>query len=330
MPTFAPWTSAIGPPPAFPDATNPALLRCRAMPELPIVLSSSDAAASRRMSAGLLVNPAAGSARLDGAGLETLVAALEQAGYDVVMPPRPDLALDEQLAAALATRPGVIFTLGGDGTIRAVAERIAGKGIILGVLPGGTMNRLAARLGIPSDPLAAARSLAGATVETLAFGTLNGHAFLYQSIVGRASRLVRFREMQRGVGIAGWLPLIRAALRIVARTPRRALRLRAQGRRLRADAVVVTVPPPGALPLFEVHAVRRGGVLAGLRQGWRWIRGRLARDQGVTAFDRPHLAVHGIDGRLRVALDGEQHLLEPPLRFRLRPDALRVLRPPRG
>lgn len=298
------------------------------MPD-PIVSSPADAVTARPVSAALLINPAAGSARLDEDRLDRIVAALAEAGYTFAMPARPDLPLDAQLAAALTTRPAVVFVLGGDGTIRAVAERIAGLDVVLGPLPGGTMNRLAARLGIGSDPVAAARSLAGATVETLPLGTLNGRVFLYQSIVGRSSRLVRFREMQRGVGLAGWLPLIRAALRTMARTPRRSLSLRAQGRRMRADAVVVTLPPPGALPLLEVHAVRRGGLLAGLRQGWRWIRGRLARDQGVTAFDRPHLAVQGIDDRLRVTLDGEQHLLETPLRFRLRSDALRVLRPPR-
>lgn len=242
-------------------------------------------------------------------------------------PPRPDLPLEAQLAAGLAAAPEVVFAIGGDGTIRAVAESLAGRDIILGVLPGGTMNRLAARLGLPGDSLAAARSLAGATTESLAIGELNGRVFLYQSIVGRPSRLVRFREMQRGVGLPGWLPLIRAVLRSVARPPRRSLRLRGANRPIRADAVVVTLPLPGAAATFQVDAVRRGGILTGLRQAWRWIRGRLAEDADVTSLARPHLAVQGRDRMLRVTLDGEQMLVAPPLRYRLRCDALRVLRP---
>jgi diacylglycerol kinase family enzyme len=280
------------------------------------------------MRAALVINPAAGSAAgLDDTGIAALAEALREAGYDLPPSMRPRQPLDAQLDAAIEARPEVVFVIGGDGTIRAVAERLVGCDIILGVLPGGTMNRLAARLGLPGDLLQAARSLEGATAEPLAHGALNGRVFLYQSIVGRTSRLVRFREMQRGTGIAGWLPLVRAALRAVARPPRRALRLRVNGRRLRADVAVVTLPVPGEAPDFQIDAVKRGGFLRGLRQAWRWIRGRLAEDEGVTTFRRAYLAVVGVDRRLRVTLDGEQHLLAQPLRFRLHGDALRVLRP---
>jgi len=280
--------------------------------------------------AALLINPAAGSAPDAPAAIAALAEAITSAGYALVVAARAELPLDAQIDAALAARPEVIFALGGDGSLRAVAERLAGHDIALGVLPGGTMNRLAARLGIPDDPLAAARSLADAECDSLTVGALNGRIFLYQCLVGRTSRLVRFREMQRGVGLAGWLPLLLAALRLAARPPRRSLRLRGQGERLRADAVVVTMPQPGAECRFQIEAVRRSGRLAGLRQAWRWIRGRLAKDPDVVALCRPHLAVHGRDARLRVTLDGEPDLMTPPLRFRLRPDALRVLRPRRA
>lgn len=292
-------------------------------------LPTADAARSF-MRAALLVNPAAGSVPSAPGFMDRLAAALREAGYVLALPPRPDRPLDEQITAALAVGPQVAFAIGGDGTIRAVAERLAGLDILLGVLPGGTMNRLAARLGLPGDPESAARSLAGAEVEALAMGTLNGNVFLYQSIAGRPSRLVRFREMQRGVGLRGWLPLLRAALRAVSRPPRRSLRLRDDGETIRADAVVVTLPRPGETAAFRIDAVRRGGMLTGLRQAWRWIRGRLAEDEGVASFSRALLAVHGRDRMLRVTLDGEQMLLAPPLRYRLRTGGLRVLRPRRG
>lgn len=300
------------------------------MSEVRNVARPCEATTARPMRAALVVNPTAGSAPAGSGAIEELAAALAESGFALVAPVRSDLGLDLQLQAALAHRPDAVFALGGDGTLRAVAESILGTGIVLGILPGGTMNRLAARLDIPPDPLMAARLMAGATTVALTHGMLNGRVFLYQSVVGRPSRLVRFREMQRGVGLAGWLPLILAVLRSIARPPRRSLRLRADGRRIGADAVVVTVPPPDAPPRVQVDAVRRAGVMGGLRQGWRWLRGRLAQDQGVTTAHRAQLAVHGLDKRLRVTLDGEQHLLAPPLRFRLRADTLRVLRPRRG
>lgn len=291
--------------------------------------TSSPAMRSPRRAA-LLVNPASGSAPDAPGAIAALTAALDAAGYALVQPPRPDLALDAQIAVALAVRPEVIFTLGGDGSLRAVAEHILAHDIVLGVLPGGTMNRVAARLDMPADPIEAARSLMDAEVERLAVGALNGRVFLYQCLVGRSSRLVRFREMQRGVGVTGWLPLVLAALRLAARPPRRALRLLGEGETVRADAVVVTTPLPGDDPLFRIEAVRRGSRLAALRQAWRWIRGRLAEDRDVVTLSRPHLAMTGRDAGVRVTLDGEQRLMAPPLRFRLRPAALRVLRPRRG
>ncbi|BDG74815.1 diacylglycerol/lipid kinase family protein [Roseomonas fluvialis] len=280
--------------------------------------------------AALVLNASAGTiaAMPDAAG--SLAAMLDDAGYRLVAPAQPDLSVDHQIDAALALGPEVIFVAGGDGTLRGAAGRIAGSGAVLGVLPGGTMNRMAARLGLPADPVAAVRSLAGATVTDLPVGEANGEIFLYQAVAGRASRLVRFREMQRGAGVLGWIPLARAALRLVLRRPGRSLRLRCGERVRRADVAVVTVPLPDAPALLRVEAVRRSGVLGTVHQAWCWVRGRLAAAPAVVTCERPRLAVQGRAAHLRVTLDGELHLMATPLRIRLRAERLRVLRPPRG
>ena len=47
----------------------------------------------------------------------------------------------------------VVFVAGGDGTVRACIEGLAGTGVALAVLPGGTGNLLATNLGIPTDTI---------------------------------------------------------------------------------------------------------------------------------------------------------------------------------
>jgi diacylglycerol kinase family enzyme len=198
------------------------------------------------------------------------------------------------------------------------------------VLPGGTMNRIARRLGLPQDIEAAVRALALGETGILPLGLLNGQPFLYQSVAGHTSRLIRFREMQRGAGLLGWTWLLRAILRTLLRPGQRSLRLHLGGRSRGADIVLVTTPGPGDEAVLRVEAVRRKGLLDGLRLVLLWLRRRLADAPQVVAEDRARVAVHGTSPLIRVTLDGEESLMAAPLRYRLHRDGVRVLRPRPG
>ena len=50
---------------------------------------------------------------------------------------------------AVAAGAGLVFAAGGDGTVRACAEALAGTGVPLAIVPLGTANLTARALGIP-------------------------------------------------------------------------------------------------------------------------------------------------------------------------------------
>jgi YegS/Rv2252/BmrU family lipid kinase len=91
---------------------------------------------------------------------------------------------------ALAGRVDLVLASGGDGTVTACAEGLAGSGVPLGVLPAGTGNLLARNLGLPlSLDAALAVSLHGAD-RRLDVGTANGRIFVAMAGLGFDAELL--------------------------------------------------------------------------------------------------------------------------------------------
>lgn len=77
-----------------------------------------------------------------------------------------------EIATELGPRYDAVFTFGGDGTAIKAIGALAGGGLPVGVLPGGTGNVLARSLGIPIRPSHAVVALLNGDVGRLDLGTL--------------------------------------------------------------------------------------------------------------------------------------------------------------
>lgn len=99
------------------------------------------------MRATLIHNPNAGGANT--LTTNQILLALKGAGYEAWYSPteKPD-----ELEGVLAQPADLVVAAGGDGTIRAVSERLAGRGIPLAIVPMGTANNVAGALGIFGQP----------------------------------------------------------------------------------------------------------------------------------------------------------------------------------
>ncbi len=115
---------------------------------------------------------------------------------------------------AVAEGCDVVVAVGGDGTVRAVAEGLAGTEVALGIVPQGTGNLLARNLGVPLTTMTAAlERVRDATPQHIDLGwvELNGETRAFTVMVGfglDAQMLVETNDDLKDR--AGWLAYVEA------------------------------------------------------------------------------------------------------------------------
>jgi diacylglycerol kinase family enzyme len=99
-----------------------------------------------------------------------------------------------ELAAEAVEQFDAVVVFSGDGTYNEALNGAAGR-IPFGFLPGGGSSVLPRALGLPRDPVAAARAVIGALEEgrthTIGLARVNGRRFSFSSGVGLDARVVR-------------------------------------------------------------------------------------------------------------------------------------------
>jgi diacylglycerol kinase family enzyme len=104
--------------------------------------------------AALVVNGARAS-RLAGVPGTFTAMARARGLTPLILRTTPDDPGDGVARTALAAGAGVVFAAGGDGTVRACAQALAGSGVPLAIVPAGSANLTARTLGVPREVPAA-------------------------------------------------------------------------------------------------------------------------------------------------------------------------------
>ncbi len=147
---------------------------------------------------------------------------------------------------AVAEHVDVVLASGGDGTVTACAEGVAGSGVPLAVLPAGTGNLLARNLGLPLALHPALAVALDGQDRRLDVGSANGRPFVAMAGIGFDAMLLDStgEPMKKKLG---WAAYALSALRHLRARPVRAT-LRADGGRvLRRRASGIIVGNVGAL-----------------------------------------------------------------------------------
>ena len=126
----------------------------------------------------LLVNPAAGGGRALKA-LPGVEEALRDHGVAVRTERTRSLEHARELVSAATDAGDAVVTLSGDGLIGCAAGVLRGRpDALLGTLPGGRGNDFVRVLGLPRDPVAAARVLPRCEIRSLDVGDVAGRTFI--------------------------------------------------------------------------------------------------------------------------------------------------------
>jgi diacylglycerol kinase family enzyme len=252
----------------------------------------------------------------------------------------------ELLAAALsAVKDGssMVVAAGGDGTVSAVASQLAGTDTVLGVLPMGTLNHFAKDLGIPLALDAALDVLAQGRVAQVDVAEVNGRVFINNSSIGIYPDIVLDRERQRRrLGRGKWPALAVATLGVLQRHPSLAIQLEVGGeqQKVRRSPFIFIGNNRYEIGGFEIgnrrsldgarlclYMAHHGGRFGLLRLAVRALMGTLRQADDFDMLEAAEFTIKSARRSLRVAMDGEVVLMEPPLRYRTRAAALRVMRP---
>ena len=246
---------------------------------------------------------------------------------------------ERALQEVISGEADAIIIGGGDGSIRTVAAVVAGSGAPLGILPLGTLNHFAKDLKIPLAIDQAVGVIAAGETRPIDIGEANGKIFINNSSIGIYPYLVLDRERRRhGQKLPKWLAMGIASLKVLRNLPIRRLSINAPQWKDVVSSPCVFIGnneyhlsgsrlgsrdklDEGKLCLYVAKQESRASLL--------WLAGRsiiglVHQESDLRSMLLTAVEIQSQRKKILVAFDGEIETLQSPLKYQIRPGALRV------
>jgi diacylglycerol kinase family enzyme len=253
---------------------------------------------------------------------------------------KPDDDLRAVAEAAVASGADLLGMAGGDGSLAIVASIASRHDLPFVVVPAGTRNHFALDLGIDREDVPAAMDAFDGGVDTrVDLAEVNGRVFVNNASMGVYAKVVQstdYRDAKvqtasallpdmlgpgaRALDLRYRLPsgeeAVAGQLVLVSNNPYDLAHLRGGGTRERLDGGVLGVVA------LRVSSAADAEKLVALE-----MTGQVQRFAGWNEWTAAEFEVDSA-GPVEVGVDGEALVLDPPLRFAIRPGAVTVRLPP--
>lgn len=165
-------------------------------------------------------------------------------------------------------QPDRVIAVGGDGTLKLVAECTEGMHLPIGLLPAGSANGMAKELGIPVAPVEALEIVAKGATRKIHLTEVNNEKCIHLSDIGFNAFVVKKFESEKKRGMWGY---VKAAWKVLWAHNRLKVRIKADNTFIQREAAMVVIAnatkygtgvvinPAGKLDdnLFEIVIIKK-------------------------------------------------------------------------
>lgn len=254
----------------------------------------------------------------------------------------PGSQVEQEIKRMIEEGIDVLVIGGGDGTISTAAQHVASKEISLLVLALGTRNNFARDAGIPLDPVEAIHLLDQMNVKQVDLGKVNEHIFINNTSIGLYPQIVKEREEKTEKhGWSKWRAQITATFIVLKRLPR--MWIKVEGKEVRkrrfTPFLFIGNNEYGGMTNsdFSRASISGGKLWLCMAQSsgfkslllmfWQIIIKGVRKTENLEIQLLSEATVKPWKRKVRVAIDGENHKLYAPLKFKILKKSLRLVVP---